>query len=40
MKVKIKVGENLRRKKTIAEGKAQRAIFNALFPEIAKESEK
>ena len=39
MKVKIKVGENLRRKKTIDEGKAQRAIFNALFPEIAKEAE-
>ena len=37
---KIKVGENLRRKKTIDEGKAQRAIFNALFPEIAKEAEK
>lgn len=36
---KIKVGENLRRKKTIDEGKAQRAIFNALFPEIAKEVE-
>ena len=37
---KIKVGENLRRKKTIDEGKAQRAIFDALFPEIAKEAEK
>lgn len=37
---KIKAGENLRRKKTIDEGKAQRAIFNALFPEIAKEVEK
>lgn len=37
---KIKVGENLRRKKTIDEGKAQRAIFDGLFPEIAKEAEK
>lgn len=36
---KIKVGENLRRKKTIDEGKAQRAIFDGLFPEIAKEVE-
>lgn len=36
---KIKVGENLRRKKTIDEGKAQHAIFDALFPEIAKEAE-
>ena len=36
---KIKVGENLRRKKTIDEGKAQRAIFDGLFPEIAKEEE-
>ena len=37
---KIQVGENLRRKKTIDEGKAQRAIFDGLFPEIAKEAEK
>lgn len=36
---KIKVGENLRRKKTIDEGKTQRSIFDALFPEIAKEVE-
>lgn len=35
MKVKIKRW----RKKTIDEGKAQRAIFDALFPEIAKEAE-
>lgn len=33
----IKAGENLRRKKSIDEGKAQLSLFDALFPEIAKE---
>ena len=36
---KIKAGKNLRCKKTIDEGKAQRTILDALFPEIAKESD-
>lgn len=36
---KIKAGKNLRCKKTIDEGKAQRTILDALFPEIGKEEE-
>lgn len=36
---KIKTGENIRRKKTIDEGKAQLSLFDLLFPDLGKEVE-